>query len=109
MPAQASRVGTITDPLKGRVVTDEFLQKVDADSPDATFVFKPADLTRVIARREELGLGTEAEAERAQKASRKVEVANAERRIATLQAEIEVLREAVAADAPAKTEAKAKA
>lgn len=99
MPAGPSRVGTITDPLKGRVVTDEYLNKVSADSPEATFVFHQADLTRLQERREALGLGTVDEAKRAQRDSRVIEAAAAERRIASLEAEIAGIREAVKADA----------
>lgn len=102
-----SRVGTITDPLKGRVVTDEYLNKVDPGSPEATFVWAPADLALRKARREQLGLGTEDQALKSQKASHAVEVANAERELATLEARVSVLREAVEASA-SKSEAKHK-
>lgn len=100
---QPSRIGTITDPLKGRVVTDEFLNKVDADSSEAAFVFKPADLARLQDRRAALGLGTIDEAKRAQRDSRKVEAANAERRVAALLAEVDAIRAAAKADEEPKT------
>lgn len=109
--ASASRIGTITDPLKGRIVTDEFFNEVAPGSSEATFVWAPADLAIRKARREALGLGTDGEAKTAaesQRASRVIEAANAERRIATLEAEIAGIRAAVKADAKAdKADAKA--
>lgn len=107
--ASASRIGTLSDPLEGRVVTDEFLNEVAPGSADATFVWEPAVLAVRKARREELGLGTDGQAKTAaesQKASRVIEAANAERRIATLEAEIASIRAAAAAD---KSDSKAKA
>ena len=93
-----SHVGTLRDPLKGRVITDEYLNKTDSGTG---FVWKPADLERVKARREELGLGTEeqaGEAARAQRESRKVEAASAKRRAEALRAEADALEAAVAED-----------
>ncbi len=93
-----SRVGTITDPLKGRVVVDEFLNKVDASSGEAAFVYHPADLERAKARREALGLGTEDEAKRAQRESRVVEAAAATRRADAARADAALLEASAAAD-----------
>lgn len=106
-----SHVGTLTDPMKGRVLVDEYLNEVKAGDTTATFVFKPADLERVKARRTELGLGTDgqaAEAARVQRASRVVERDSATRRAAALRAEADALDAAVADDEKAaKAEAKA--
>lgn len=102
-----SRVGTI-DPAdtKVRAYVDAELKEVPYGSPDAAFVFKRSVLDTIRERRKELGIGGD-EALRAHEDSRKIELANAERRLAQLEAEVQTLRAATAPDKTAKAKAEA--
>lgn len=92
----ASRVGTI-DPLDTttRVYVDENLKEVGAGSAAAAFVYNRSDLARIKALRSESGLSDEPA--RVQNASHKVALADAERRAAAAEEEVNVLRSRVAA------------
>lgn len=100
-----SRIGTI-DPLdtKVRVYVDENLKVVSPGSTEAAFVYRRADLDRVVARRKELGL--QDEPSRVQIASHKAALADAERRAAAAEADVEILRARVEASESAETSAK---
>lgn len=88
-----------TQPVK--VTTDAALNEVSPDSEAAAFSWLAHDLERVRARRADLGYD---DRERSQAASRKAELAAAERRLAAAAAQVEALRSEVKAsgDKPAK-------
>lgn len=87
-----SRVGTINlMDKKVRAHVDEDLNEVAPGSAEAVFIYKRSDLDRLRARRKELGIGGD-EAKRVQTESHKVTLAEAERRVAAAEAEVETLR-----------------
>lgn len=79
-----------------KIITDVNLNEVSPDSEDAAFSWLASDLEARRARREELGI-TDTKAV-SQAASRKAELAAAERRLARQTAEVEALKASVAAD-----------
>lgn len=89
-PGYGSRI----DPQPSRVTVDAALNEVSAGSEAAAFVYAPADLERVRARREELGLNDDRE--RVQRESAKAELSLAKRRLAQQQQQVSDLEAMVA-------------
>jgi hypothetical protein len=93
----AERPGvTNFDAQPRKIVTDVNLKEVPEDSEEAAFSWLASDLEARRQRREELGI--EDSKAISQAASRKAELANAERRLARETALVEELKARVAAD-----------
>lgn len=85
----AERPGPRLDVQPRKITTDYALNEVSPGSDAAAFSWLPADLERVRARREELGLNDDKA--RAQRESQEAELKLAKRKLAVLQADVEAM------------------